>query len=70
MRRQLYRGGGIADLYPRQKYRLGSKWQDFKDSAVDTFQKIVPKSKLKSEGPILEIWGSGNRKNSRQTSTD
>ena len=25
MRRQLYRGGGIADLYPRQKFGLGSK---------------------------------------------
>ena len=24
MRRQLYRGGGIADLYPRQKYGIGS----------------------------------------------
>ena len=24
MQRQLYRGGGIADLYPRQKYGIGS----------------------------------------------
>ena len=42
MRRQLYRGGGIASVPRRQRYGLGSKWQDFKDKAVDKFQKIVP----------------------------
>ena len=42
MRRQLYMGGGIADLYPRQKYGIGSWVQDKKDKAVNVFQKIVP----------------------------
>ena len=42
MRRQLYRGGGIASVPRRQRYGLGSKWQDFKDDVVDKFQKIVP----------------------------
>ncbi len=42
MRRQLYRGGGIASVPRRQRYGLGSKWQDFKDKVVDKFQKIVP----------------------------
>ena len=42
MRRQLYMGGGIADLYPRQKFGLGSWFQDKKDKAINVFQKIVP----------------------------
>ena len=42
MRRQLYRGGGIADLYPRQKYGIGSWVQDKKDKAVNVFRKVVP----------------------------
>ena len=42
MRRQLYMGGGIANLYPRQKYGIGSWVQDKKDKAVNVFQKIVP----------------------------
>ena len=42
MRRQLYRGGGITGLYPRQKFGIGSKFQDFKDSAVETVRKIIP----------------------------
>ena len=42
MRRQLYRGGGIADLYPRQKYGIGSWVQDKKDKAINVFQKVVP----------------------------
>ena len=42
MRRQLYRGGGIAGLYPRQKFGLGSWFQDKKDKAVNVFQKVVP----------------------------
>jgi len=42
MRRQLYRGGGIIGLYPRQKYGAGSFVQDLKDKVVDRFQKIVP----------------------------
>ena len=42
MRRQLYRGGGISGLYPRQKFGIGSKFQDFKDSAVETVRKIIP----------------------------
>ena len=35
MRRQLYRGGGIADLYPRQKFGIGSDLKDF-------VRKIIP----------------------------
>ena len=35
MRRQLYRGGGIADLYPRQKFGWGSKIKD-------RFRKLIP----------------------------
>ena len=35
MRRQLYRGGGITNLYPRKKFGLGS---DLKD----TFRKLIP----------------------------
>ena len=42
MRRQLYRGGGIAGLYPRQKYGIGSWVQDKKDKAINVFQKVVP----------------------------
>jgi len=42
MRRQLYKGGGIADLYPRQKFGVGSWWQDKKDKAINVFQKVVP----------------------------
>ena len=42
MRRQLYRGGGIAGLYPRQKFGVGSWWQDKKDKAINVFQKVVP----------------------------
>ena len=41
IRRQLRKNGGIMNAVPRQKYGLGSKWQDFKDSAVDTFQKRI-----------------------------
>ena len=35
MRRQLYRGGGIAGLYPRQKFGIGSDLKDF-------VRKIIP----------------------------
>ena len=42
MRRQLYRGGGITGLYPRQKYGVGSFVQDLKDKAVETVTKIIP----------------------------
>ncbi len=42
MRRQLYRGGGIAGLYPRQKFGLGSWFQDKKDKAVETVRKLIP----------------------------
>ncbi len=35
MRRQLYKGGGIADLYPRQKYGIGS-W------VKERIRKIIP----------------------------
>ena len=35
MRRQLYRGGGIADLYPRQKYGIGS-W------VKERIRKLIP----------------------------
>ena len=41
MRRQLYRGGGIAGLYPRQKFGLGSWFQDKKDKAVDEIKTRV-----------------------------
>ena len=42
MRRQLYRGGGIASVPRRQRYGLGSKWQDFKDKTIDRVRKIIP----------------------------
>jgi hypothetical protein len=42
MRRQLYRGGGIAGLYPRQNFGIGSKWQEFKDKAVGRARKLIP----------------------------
>ena len=35
MRRQLYRGGGIADLYPREKFGWGSKIKE-------RFRKLIP----------------------------
>ena len=42
MRRQLYRGGGITGLYPRQKYGVGSFVQDLKDKAVERVRKLIP----------------------------
>ena len=42
MRRQLYKGGGITNIYPRQKFGVGSWWQDKKDKAINVFQKVVP----------------------------
>ena len=42
MRRQLYRGGGITGLYPRQKYGIGSWVQEQKDKAVGTVRKLIP----------------------------
>ena len=42
MRRQLYRGGGIAGLYPRQKYGIGSWVQEQKDKIVDRTRKLIP----------------------------
>ena len=41
MRRQLYRGGGIATL-PRQNYGIGSIVQDLKDKTVERVRKIIP----------------------------
>ena len=42
MRRQLYRGGGITGLYPRQKYGIGSWVQEQKDKIVDRTRKLIP----------------------------
>ena len=41
MRRQLYRGGGITGLYPRQKYGIGSWVQEQKDKLVDRTWKLI-----------------------------
>ena len=42
MRRQLYRGGGITGLYPRQKYGAGSFVQDLKDKILGRARKLIP----------------------------
>ena len=42
MRRQLYRGGGITGLYPRQKYGIGSWVQEQKDKILGRARKLIP----------------------------
>ena len=41
MRRQLYRGGGIASI-SRKNFGIGSKFQKFKDKTVERIRKIIP----------------------------
>jgi len=41
MRRQLYRGGGIASV-SRKNFGLGSKFQELKDKTVERVRKIIP----------------------------
>ena len=41
MRRQLYRGGGITGLYPRQKYGIGSWVQEQKDKILGNFLSLL-----------------------------
>ena len=41
MRRQLYRGGGIASI-SRKNFGLGSKFQELKDKTVERVRKIIP----------------------------